>query len=719
MLRVNSSAAHQSVRCGFMVLLLACCAACAGAPAAFAARYPDNVEGDLSLLIQRIEAAPKREQPGIAVGVSTTHQVYAYDLAARRVLWQVPSQPAFAPLLTGSTVVIQEGERVVGLDLKTGAQRFQFAATGMHLVGADGEADGCVISLVSGQGTFAKSRVVFMLGVTRRWSRDLDFPVGVPALVGNTVLVPWSNQYLSGLEADSGNEFARLRVRTGVISHALVSGGRVFAGSQNGIGLLTHDIIAANLQTGPHYSAPTEELPGRPLFLRDAYATKPLPQPESAENRIRLTWQPEVDGKTVQLAGGNLYLAFYRFVFALDPKDLGLHWVYTHNVDLVGAHAERDGVVIADAKGEVRYLAAQSGNTLWVTSNAPPSLALELPGDQSAVGASAQGAVPISDVRKQLAAAAQDADSRLVPVRLLAVELLAKLPDPGATQDLLALCEDERTTVGIRKAACNALRLRTNGNEHVLAALARHAAFLDGTSAPPVGALAKAAATENELRAAPLLIAHLQDPNTPTPGLAELVRALGDLKDPNAASALAAFLLLYHADPVDEHLTHALEFAPEALVRLQGAGARETLAKVVADPLSAGTVQDAARKALTQLDEQARAGETTPEAEQLAAARASEPPKPVAPRAPAHITVDVINQALLPVHDKLQACVRTAKPDAFQARVVLVVEDGQVLMVSVLPEPLQPCIEPLIRSQRFPITQMSQRERVTYEIKRF
>jgi hypothetical protein len=55
----------------------------------------------------------------------------------------------------------------------------------------------------------------------------------------------------------------------------------------------------------------------------------------------------------------------------------------------------------------------------------------------------------------------------------------------------------------------------------------------------------------------------------------------------------------------------------------------------------------------------------------------------------------------------------------FQARVVLVVEDGQTLMVSVLPEQLQSCIEPLVRSQTFPVTQTSQRERVSYTIKRF
>jgi hypothetical protein len=40
-------------------------------------------------------------------------------------------------------------------------------------------------------------------------------------------------------------------------------------------------------------------------------------------------------------------------------------------------------------------------------------------------------------------------------------------------------------------------------------------------------------------------------------------------------------------------------------------------------------------------------------------------------------------------------------------------------MVSVVPEMLQNCIEPLVRAQVFPRPQISKRERVSYTIKRF
>jgi len=182
---------------------------------------------------------------------------------------------------------------------------------------------------------------------------------------------------------------------------------------------------------------------------------------------------------------------------------------------------------------------------------------------------------------------------------------------------------------------------------------------------------------------------------------------------------LSRFLLLYHADPIDDQLALALAQVPTALARLGGPSARGVLESVANDPLSVDGARAAAQGALTHLDEHSDkvAGEAT--ATQETAPPTAEESVPSAPKAPAHITVDIIQQALLPVHDGLQACIRSVKPDVFQARLVLVVEDGQVLMVSVVPEQLQNCIEPLVRAQTFPLTQLSRRDRVTYMLKRF
>jgi outer membrane protein assembly factor BamB len=708
------------------LMLLVFSIGCSGTPSAFATRYPDNVESDFASVVTRAQAGARRTTPPIAAGVTAAGHLYGYDLAAKRVLWEVPARPRFSPLLAGNSIVIQEGGRVVGLDVKTGAQRFQFDAGDMHLVGADGVDERTVIALTSGQGTYARSQVVLMDGVQRLWNHALPHPVGVPALTGEVVLVPWSNQYLSGLDAATGDELSRLRVRDGVISHAFVSAGQVYVGSEHGIALLSHQLLAGDLNSGAHYLPPDRELPGQPAFLYDAYASKPLPPPESAHSRVQLTWETASGpSNAITLTSNNVYLIFYRFVLALDQRDYTLRWAHTHDVDVIGGRAQHDGIVLADAKGAVTYLGAETGGALWREQNAPVSVDLEFPANQNAIGAARNAAVSTLNLREQLATAARDPDSRLVPVRLLAVQLLSELPDAAATGDLVSLCEEDRTTLAVRKSACKLLRGRTVGGEHVLRALQRHASFLAATTAPPVGALAKAASAQKELRAAPLLIAHLKDPNTPSEGLPDLVQALGELGDPEAIEPLRVFLRLYHADPIDEHIAKALALVPAALLRLQGPEVKPLLTAINEDGLTTDGVRDAASKVLSGLDAGAagQAAQATADAAQPAAGDAegeqAKAQAPQEPQPPAHITVDIIKKTLLPVHDPLQGCIRNAQPEAFQARVVLVVEDGQVLMVSVLPEHLQSCIEPLVRSQPFPLTHLSQRDRVTYVIKRY
>ena len=89
-------------------------------------------------------------------------------------------------------------------------------------------------------------------------------------------------------------------------------------------------------------------------------------------------------------------------------------------------------------------------------------------------------------------AAAQDQDARLVPARLFAVSALAHMPQADATADLIELCDSPRLAPPVRERACVELNQRSIGADHLLTALERHAGYLEGTTAPPVGALAKA-----------------------------------------------------------------------------------------------------------------------------------------------------------------------------------------------------------------------------------
>ena len=112
-----------------------------------------------------------------------------------------------------------------------------------------------------------------------------------------------------------------------------------------------------------------------------------------------------------------------------------------------------------------------------------------------------------------------------------------------------------------------------------------------------------------------------------------------------------------------------------------------------------------------------RDGERASEQEATAQAETEQVEKAERP-APTHLTTALISQALLPVRDQLKACLANAQQATFQARVVIVIEEGKPLLTSVLPAELQACVEPLVMSQTFPRTALPKRERVTHIIKR-
>lgn len=704
-------------------IAMALLAGCGGAPAAFGTKYPDNRDGDIELLLQRIDAAGKQASGTIAVAItSPPTQLYAYDMASRRVLWQRRVDAASAPYLAGDAVVVQAGDAVLGFDLHSGEPRFEFGRGDKSIKGADGEGKLCAVVIGEGQGTFAKSEVVLVRGDSIAWRRPVDKLVGKPAVVGAMVLVPWANQYLSALDANDGNEFVRVRVNDGVIGHAFSDEGQVYIGSLHGVARVTSSIGSGTLKGAGYFELPDQALPGRPLLLSDVYTTMTAPAPDSAQHRIGLAWRPvPLDHIRIGLQDGNLYLVFYRFVYALDPKDYTARWVYVHDSDIVGATAQDGGLAIADEAGKFLFVGARTGAPLWKQETGLSSTVARLPRS----GAGATDASQTPDPRalpSRLLAAALDTDARLVPARLFAVDQLAALDQGEATADLIELCDTDRIAPPVRQRACAKLKDRNIGADHLLTALERHAGYLEGTSSPPVGALAKAAASLKERRAVPMLIAHLEDPNTRSSDLPALVAALGEIGDQAAAEPLSDFFRLYHADPIDEHLVRALERVPGVLVKLTGPVATPVLESIAYDDLGALSVRQQASAALDKLAAQQAAaaqGDEQKQVEQeqqmVAESQAAADPDKFLPT---HLSTDMIAKSLLPVRDDLKNCLANASRPSFQARVVLVIEEGKMLMVSVLPKELQTCVEPLVRAQTFPRTRLPKREQVIYTIKR-
>jgi hypothetical protein len=732
--------------------------ACGGSGAAFSHRYADNDAGSIDAVNARLRATPAPEVTAVAVGAASSPPgLWAYDLEAGRLLFSIETTLGTVPHVAGDFLVTEEGEDVVVRRLSDGRETARMGREGLRLVGASGEGPLGAFVLSTTGGALAESVLVVTreggLGARTRVEQAL----GEPALRAGMIFVPWGHQNVSVLDAGSGDELARLRVDA-VVGHAVARGDDVFVG-QTSLGRFGGHLIggAAWLTADEIPSASGAEL------YDDAYA--PPPSAVSAAHHVRRVLGPMVrDGDLrIALEGNALYETFYRTIFAVELPGGRARWATTVRSDVVGASVEPLGLLLADETGEIVMLDQRDGRPGFRASVGIASSYVTF--RTSGFRPSAPFSGDVLPVRDQLLAVASDTDARLVPARAFAVRLLGASPEPEVTTNLLSLCEDRSAAPLVHTAACDALAARTTGADAVIAALGRHAGFLTGTGAPPVGALARAAAAMSERRALPLLLAHLRDPETSAADLPALLGAVATLGDATALEPLADWLRLYHAEPDGSELSAALAAAVTTYAQLAGPTSAEALQPLIDDPMTNALLRERARDALappaeaipTTLDDEgasaAPAGraEAAPasaatsgraaseeERERAIAARgrptvAEEPAGDeeasdagtgflfggAAERLPTVVTPAMIEDALYDFRRDLRDCLVTPRVTHASARLVLVLDpSGMLLMVSASPPEIQSCVEPLARSASYPRFDARGRQTVTYEIRR-
>jgi hypothetical protein len=695
-----------------VALVLAGCGG-GGAAGAFSPTFPDSDGPRVDALTARLDGAPARDERAVVVGTTAgdAPKLFAWDITTRRLLWSVPTATRAVPIVAGTVVLTDEGTRVVGYALDTGEEIYSTETEALHLVGGDGEGALSAFTLSTGGGEGATSRIVLLEDGDERWSRTAFQAVGVPAVRAGFVLVPWAHQNVSVFDGSTGEEEDRLRITDDVVGHAFVARGRVYVG-QAGAFRVTPS-LASGTKARAAYLANrvTRELPGRPTFMRDAYA--PPPAPDSAAMRVRLLWRPAGEGETVSLQDDTLYLLFYKLIFALSPDASSVRWVAQRGSDLAGASVEEGGLLVVDQDGSIALLGAADGRPVFSAQlGVRPTVAV-LAGDPVLAGAPEGDALPVRD---QLLAAAESTDARLAPARVLAVQLLAGLPEPEVTLNLLAICGGGRVPRLVQRAACDAIGDRTVGSDQVLGELERHASFLTGRSAPPTAALARAAAHLQERRAVPGLLAHLRDPQTPVTELAGIVDALKQLGDRSAAEPLSEFLRLYHAEEPDDALAAALGNAADALVALVGPVAADTLREVADDTLGIPAVRGRAQAALDALAAQGDAAQAADRAGQDAQQARPGPDAPAADTRPVSLNVADLERAIGPVRAQLLTCLGNdpARPRAAR---LIVISDGNGTITQVTSSAAEACIAPLIRAQRLPAVRRDVRQQLTYTLR--
>lgn len=658
---------------------------------------------------------PKRKTPPpaiVAVGEDATSLlVYNLDGTLR---WERDINAQSAPALAGDMVLIKQSDGIVARSLKDGEIRFDLDED-YELVGADGDGEWSAVTVQRSDST------ALVLGIHHGdvvWEREVGGGVGAPAVANGHVLVPWATLRVSVLNAASGEEVVRMRRTDAVVGHVLVDGGGLFMG-QHGLFRITDQLEDAELGGVHHYQPEKRKLPGQPAFLRDGYSA--LSEPQSARHRVRLDWRIDPEAREpAALLHDTLYMHYYGLLFALAPKSDDVRWLHTNAEEpWVGTRVVQDGVYAVDASGEVLFLNTDGHPTASLRLERRLSVALV-----HAPEAGGREAFEIlqsekRSLRDQLLEAAALDDDQLALGRAFAVRHLAREPGANMTRELVGLCGAKGQNPVVREAACQQIGEREAGASYVLKALRQKASYSDKTTAPPVGALARAALRMKIRRAAPLLQQHLQDPATPTAELTALLQALAEFKHTPAAGSIERFLRMHHAEPAVGGMGEALQAAAHALMVLRGDDAELAVRMLAQDGLADAAVRKHLEDAITVRREQkdAEAREALAKAE---AAKKPEPqqPKPVAKAdtRPAVMNNRLVARVLREERTSLQQCVRSKAPSVRVGRISMVISGaGSVEKLFVTPQLAEDCVQELIQKASFPETRGG-RQQVVYVV---
>jgi hypothetical protein len=564
----------------FPVVPLLLVAACGGGPApstAFSKSWNSDSGETVARLERRLRGAPRPASVAVAVGVTDSGLVGS-ELPGGRVWRRAGAVDSMPSISANGMVFGTGGGEVFGLDGRSGRAVFGISATGYRLRGGADDGAFSVLSL-------AKERSSRLLVVDRQGTRVLDLTteeaLGRPAIRAGIAFVPWGGQYVSAIDVSTGAEQARLLLRD-LVSHALDLDGTLFFGERALVRFDDKIKFAESFQA-TRFAFEPRKLPGTPRWLPNG--TEPELIDRTALSKIRLYAQPDAASVPVRLANDGYAASYFRAVYAFSA-DGKLRFTDAFAGDTLGGASAASGFVFCDAAGKV-HLYDQAGGLGPVLDLGSRLIACSV----GASGLEVPAGRPRGSLAEQIQSTVNRLDASMAAAEKLLIAELATISDPIVTRILIDFAEDSRLPPEERKAAGVLLSKRRNGEDDMLAALARHYDFVSGEQPPPLGPLADALAAMGDQRAAPLLARHLNDPANELDDIERAAAALETLATRAESGELRTFFALYRATADDPALVAAVISVAKALVRIGGTESRALLDRAVADPLTQPDVQ--------------------------------------------------------------------------------------------------------------------------------
>lgn len=558
-------------------LAAASCAGDAGRPRLFSTDWLDDQGRSIGDVQARLRGARNGGEADVVVAVAGNDDKLLGLPLGGGAPWSFDHKLDARPVLAGNVVVASGGREVFALDAATGKKLWARPTGGLPLLGAGD--DGTITALTLSRGAGSTLLVVSRDGSVRR-QIETDKAIGDPAVVAGTVFVPWANQYVSAIDPTTGDEIGRVTLRDKV-SRAISIGGTLYFGE---LAFVRFDdrISQASRGGATRVTIPTRELPGTPRLL--VPGTDKLPPAANARDRDRLFARPAAAAGGLGIDSGHFYASYFRLAFGFDAQKGNLTWVHTHPNDLIGGDAVMGGLLVCDEKGNVTVLDARTGGVDAEKSFGQPIKSCVVKADTFRAPASSAPAEPLV---QQISNALATREASLATAHRLLLRELATMDAEVATKTLIDLASDPRTPPVVVTDARAALATRRTGASHMLSALERHYDYLkDILTAPPVGPLADALAAMKESRAAPLLAAHLLDPQDSDDDVRRAAAALAVLATAAEKKPLEQFFSMYRGTAGTDEIALAVGSVGEALLRVDGKEGRALVEAASKDPMT-------------------------------------------------------------------------------------------------------------------------------------
>lgn len=515
----------------------------------------------------------------VAIGIVGKDTLIGAPLAGGPT-WTFTHALSQRPVIAGSAVVAVGAGELFALDAITGKQLWKRQTPGV-LRGAGDDGKTTVVSLSSPARKGSLVLAISRDGNVIRQVED-EAPIGTPAVVDGIAFLPWAGQYVSAFDLQTGDERARILLRSQT-SRAFTADGALFFGEA---GATRFDDKIGNAPKGNATTVmlPARELPGAPKWMSPGTEAQPLEA--MAPDKIRLYARPTSKG-SAGVESDRFAATYYRIAVGFESGQGKVAWSYLNATDFLGGDAYAGGFALCDESGKVTMIDAKTG-----AAAAEISLGKKL--DACIVqtdGLSATGgkAGPLAE---QLARAVTSNHAELVTIQKVLLTELAKLEDESVTQTLIEVTSNQDASPDLVPFARKSLAARRTGLPFMRAALTRHYDFLtDSLRPPPVAPIADALAALKDKFSAPLLAMHLNDPANSTEDVEHAAQALVSLATPAEAPALQAFFAAYRgADGIeqDEALQNAVVYVAQALKKI---GAGDIVAAAAKDPFTNSVVR--------------------------------------------------------------------------------------------------------------------------------